>query len=459
MRYIYILLGLLLLCSCSEKVDNGGGGNHAVDQFVFYGEPFQGVPSVDDMRIYSLSPRAFAKENALQVIRTRLDSIQMLNVNVIWILPIFLKSETRVPYGSPYSMRDFYKIDPEYGTVADLRELVKEAHSRGMAVILDLITKHTGSDAEWIKTHPEWYKMKDLFTSPGFTPESYTYAAELDWTNPEVTEELIRLMKYWVAVANIDGYRCDTARRVPEEIWSEAIDSLRNFQEGRKIIMLAEVEHASYLEAGFDLNYGWPFRTAMVKVFDGTKSVKHLFNKHTEELDSTVLFKDKKARMRFSTSHDYMATESPLTKFNSLDGSYAAFVIAITMGGVPMIYSSQEIGYPVKLSFFKNNAVVMDWDSNTDVFRTYCKFMEIAGDPVLRLGSLTRIENDDVVSFVREYEGRKILVLVNVRSRTVEFNLSEEYRNSSYIDMMTGMDFGFTSNTLSPYEYHILKFR
>ena len=85
-----------------------------MDQFVFYGEPFQGVPSVDDMRIYSLSPRAFAKENALQVIRTRLDSIQMLNVNVIWILPIFLKSETRVPYGSPYSMRDFYKIDPEY---------------------------------------------------------------------------------------------------------------------------------------------------------------------------------------------------------------------------------------------------------------------------------------------------------------------------------------------------------
>ena len=405
-----------------------------MDQFVFYGEPFQGVPSVDDMRIYSLSPRAFAKENALQVIRTRLDSIQMLNVNVIWILPIFLKSETRVPYGSPYSMRDFYKIDPEYGTVADLRELVKDAHSRGMAVILDLITKHTGSDAEWIKTHPEWYKMKDLFTSPGFTPESYTYAAELDWTNPEVTEELIRLMKYWVSVANIDGYRCDTARRVPEEIWSEAIDSLRNFQEGRKIIMLAEVEHASYLEAGFDL-------------------------KHTEELDSTVLFKDKKARMRFSTSHDYMATESPLTTFNSLDGSYAAFVIAITMGGVPMIYSSQEIGYPVKLSFFKNNAVVMDWDSNTDVFRTYCKFMEIAGDPVLRLGSLTRIENDDVVSFVREYEGRKILVLVNVRSRTVEFNLSEEYRNSSYIDMMTGMDFGFTSNTLSPYEYHILKFK
>ena len=73
--------------------------------------------------------------------------------------------------------------------------------------------------------------------------------------------------------------------------------------------------------------------------------------------------------MRFSTNHDYAARNSPLTLYNSLDGANAAFVIALTMGGVPMVYASQEIAYPVKLSFFKNNAVVMDWDLNSEVLQ------------------------------------------------------------------------------------------
>ena len=459
MRNIYILLGLLLLCSCSEKVDNGGGGNQAVDQFIFYGEPFQRVPSVDDMRIYSLSPRSFAKENAFQAVRARLDSIQMLNVNVIWILPTFLKSETRVPYGSPYSMRDFYQLDPEYGTVADLRALVDEAHSRGIAVILDLVTKHTGSDAQWIKTHPEWYKMKDTFTSAGFTPESYTDAAEFDWSNEELQDELVKLMKYWIAVANIDGYRCDSASEVPLEVWSEAISTLRGALPDRKLIMLAEVAQADYLGSGFDLVYGWHFGSTLEKVFSGEWTVNSIFTKNEEEMSSAAAFGEGKSRMRFSTNHDYAARNSPLTLYNSLDGANAAFVIALTMGGVPMVYASQEIAYPVKLSFFKNNAVVMDWDSNPEVFKTYCKFMEIAQDPVLRLGSLTRINNDGVVSFVREYDGQKILVLVNVGSQTTGFILPQAYQNASYIDMMTGNDFRFETFTLGAYAYQILKLK
>lgn len=430
-----------------------------MDQFIFYGEPFQRVPSVDDMRIYSLSPRSFAKENAFQAVRARLDSIQMLNVNVIWILPTFLKSETRVPYGSPYSMRDFYQLDPEYGTVADLRALVDEAHSRGIAVILDLVTKHTGSDAQWIKTHPEWYKMKDTFTSAGFTPESYTDAAEFDWSNEELQDELVKLMKYWIAVANIDGYRCDSASEVPLEVWSEAISTLRRALPDRKLIMLAEVAQADYLGSGFDLVYGWHFGSTLEKVFSGEWTVNSIFTKNEEEMSSAAAFGEGKSRMRFSTNHDYAARNSPLTLYNSLDGANAAFVIALTMGGVPMVYASQEIAYPVKLSFFKNNAVVMDWDSNPEVFKTYCKFMEIAQDPVLRLGSLTRINNDGVVSFVREYDGQKILVLVNVGSQTTGFILPQAYQNASYIDMMTGNDFRFETFTLGAYAYQILKLK
>ena len=456
MRYLYLFL-LLLVASCSEKPETDSSTSGMVDQFVVYGEPFDKVPSVDDMRIYSLSPRSFAKENALKAVTARLDSIKMLNVNVIWILPMFMKSEIRQPYGSPYSMRDFYQLDPEYGTIADLRELVETAHSKGMAVILDLVTKHTGSDAQWIKTHPDWYLMKDVFTSPSFTPETFTDAAEFDWTNRELRDELVKLMKYWIAVANIDGYRCDSASVLPEEVWSEAISSLRTYYADRKLIMLAEAAQASYLAAGFDLNYGWHFGDTLEKVFSGEWSVNSIFTKNDEEMSSAAEAGMGKARMRFSTNHDYAARNSPSSLYNSQDGADAAFVIALTMGGVPMVYASQEIGYPSKLSFFKNNAVVMDWKSNPDTFRKYCTFMDLADDPVLRHGSLDRIDNKNIVSFIREYEGEQWLVLVNVKGVTSEFVLPDAYKDKSYVDMMTGENFRFTSDHLDAYSFKILK--
>ena len=456
MRYLYLFL-LLLVVSCSEKPETDSSTPGIVDQFVVYGEPYDKVPSVDDMRIYSLSPRSFAKENALKAVTARLDSIKMLNVNVIWILPMFLKSETRQPYGSPYSMRDFYQLDPEYGTIADLRELVETAHSMGMAVILDLVTKHTGSDAQWIKTHPDWYLMKDVFTSSSFTPESFTDAADFDWTNRELRDELVKLMKYWIAVANIDGYRCDSVSVLPEEVWSEAISSLRKYYDDRKLILLAEVAQASYLAAGFDLNYGWHFGSTLEKVFSGEWSVNSLFTKNEEEMTSAAETGTGKARMRFSTNHDYAARNAPATLYNSQSGADAAFVIALTMGGVPMVYASQEIGYPSKLSFFKNNAVVMDWDSNPEIFRKYCSLMDLADEPVLRYGSLEKISNTDVVSFVRRYQDEEWLVLVNVKGSTSEFSLPLSYNNKKYVDMVTESDFNFTVNHLDAYSYKILK--
>ena len=453
---LYILL-LLLAVSCSEKPDTNRDNPSAVDQFVCYGTPFEDVPSVDDMRIYSLSPRSFAKENAFKAITSRLDSIKMLNVNVIWVLPTFLKSETRVPYGSPYSMRDFYQLDPEYGTVADLREFVKEAHSRGIAVIMDLVTKHTGSDSQWLKTHPDWYLMKDTFTSSSFTPESFTEPAEFDWTNRELRNELVKLMKYWIAIANIDGYRCDSASVLPEEVWSEAIASLREYYHDRKLIMLAEAAQASYLAAGFDLNYGWHFGSTLEKVFSGEWTVNSLFTKNEEEMTSALEAGTGKGRMRFSINHDYAARNALSSLYNSQAGADAAFVIALTMGGVPMVYASQEIGYPQKLSFFKNNAVVMDWNSNPEIFRLYCTLMNLASDPILRLGTLTKISNDGVVSFVREYDGQKILVLVNVKGVVSDFTLPSDYMNGEYVDLLTGENFRFSSDHLNAYSYHILK--
>ena len=83
--------------------------------------------------------------------------------------------------------------------------------------------------------------------------------------------------------------------------------------------------------------------------------------------------------------------------------------------------------------------------------------MDLADEPVLRYGSLEKISNTDVVSFTRKYQGEEWLVLVNVKGVTSEFNLPASYSDKSYVDMITGEEFRFTSFHLNPYSFCILK--
>ena len=147
------------------------------------------------MKMYEASPRSFAASGSLQAIRSRLDKIAALNVNVLWIMPIFEASAVRVPAGSPYSCRNFEKIDPEYGSLDDLRALVEDAHKLGIAVILDFVTNHSGADCSWVVSHPSWYM-------DSYDPTSGD-AALFDWTNEELQNEMLRIMKYWIRMTRM----------------------------------------------------------------------------------------------------------------------------------------------------------------------------------------------------------------------------------------------------------------
>jgi glycosidase len=432
----------------------GSGEYHDCEQEnYFYDKPFNGVPSLNDMKIYEASPRIFAASGSLQAIRSRLDKIAALNINVLWIMPIFEGSKVRLPSGSPYSAKSFEQIDSEYGTLNDLRELVRDAHGKGIAVILDFITNHTGADCEWVSTHQPWYM--ETYDS------NYTDAALFDWNNVELQDEIIRIMKYWIRVANIDGYRCDTAmptrsNGVSLAFWGRANTELKALQPGRQVIMLAEAANPICLNYGFDLNYGWHFCDALMGAFNGSMTIANLFNVNTDEWNGPASNAGK-SRMRYSTNHDKNAPASLHSIYGSQEGADAAFVIALTMGGVPMIYGSQEIGYSNRVSFFKGVAPVMDWNINPEVFSRYCSFMKLADHLVLRKGSISQIANDNVVSFVRKHDSKEVLVLVNIRNSTSSFTLPPPYSGASYKNLLNGENQTITSFSLPAYGYLVLE--
>ena len=114
------------------------------------------MPEVADVVMYQVNPRVFAPSNSLKAITARLDTIQDLGVNVLWIMPIYPIGEVKSK-NSPYSVKDYKAIAPEYGTVDDLRHLVEECHKRNMGVILDWVANHTAWDNVWVAEHPDWY--------------------------------------------------------------------------------------------------------------------------------------------------------------------------------------------------------------------------------------------------------------------------------------------------------------
>jgi 1,4-alpha-glucan branching enzyme len=100
---------------------------------------------VKDAVVYEVFPRVFSPEGNLAGVTARLDHVRDLGATVVWLMPIHpIGLEKRKgTYGSPYSIRDFHAVNPDYGSPEDLKHLVREAHARGLRVILDVVANHT----------------------------------------------------------------------------------------------------------------------------------------------------------------------------------------------------------------------------------------------------------------------------------------------------------------------------
>ena len=133
-----------------------------------YGTPFGGVPAREDAVIYQVNIRAFSAGGNLAGVTARLDSIRALHVNVVYLMPIYPVGAAvggHPAYNSPYAVADYGAVNPEFGTLADLRALVDAAHARQMAVMLDWVPNHTAWAHPWLTQHPDWYRQDGGATS------------------------------------------------------------------------------------------------------------------------------------------------------------------------------------------------------------------------------------------------------------------------------------------------------
>lgn len=401
--------------------------------------------------IYEVNPNLFGTQNAFTGIINRLDEIKELGINVLWLMPVYEQGILH-SVGSPYCIKDFKAVNTQYGTLNELKTLVSTAQGKGMKVIFDWVANHTSWDNVWIAN-------KSRYTQDAngniISPEGFNWddVADLNYNNADMRKAMLDAMKYWITEVNIDGYRCDYAEGVPHDFWQQAIRELKALK-GNSLLMIAEGGDNKLFADGFNMVYGWNFATQLQQVYTGKSTLTKLYEVHKAEYVGVGAGQQ---RMRYSTNHDLASENSPIQEYGGERGAISAYVIAATLGGSPMIYSSQEIGYTRPLSFFTPQT--MDWNSNPAYRNEYEQIMAIRkASSALKTGTLKTYETGAMASYYRSDSQEGILVLVNTTNNTLETKAPIERVGDSAKDLMDNTTFTVPAVlTLEPYQYKILK--
>jgi alpha-glucosidase len=203
--------------------------------------------------LYQIYPRSFADSNGdgigdLQGVVDRLEYLEWLGVDGIWLSPIF--PSPNVDWG--YDVADYTGVHPDLGTLADVDRLVEEAERRGIRVLLDLVPNHTSDQHSWFRERPELYVWSDevpnnwrsIFGGPAWTLDPdrgrhylHNFAVgqpDLDWWNPEVHAEFERILRFWFG-RGIAGFRIDVCHALykDRDLRDEPDGSLQVFSMNR----------------------------------------------------------------------------------------------------------------------------------------------------------------------------------------------------------------------------------
>lgn len=417
--------------------------------------------------IYEANLRQGTPTRDLKGLQRRLPALRDMGVDVVWLMPIHPISvaERKGKLGSYYAVQDYKKVNPEFGTMEDLKEFVRTAHAYGMKVILDEVCNHTGADNVWVTEHPEYYARNKEGKMYG--PYDWTDVYKLDYSNPATRAAMADALKFWITEADIDGYRCDVAGEVPTDFWEVVRPQLQAL---KPVLMLAEAAKPELLVKGFDVDYAWPMKDVFNSIA-ATKGINEWAKAKGEKRptmnaqDIPALLKKQQTEypanaihMNMITNHDLNSWEgTEFQRFGPATGAFA--VLSYTLPGVPMMYTGQEVGFNHGFEFFEQDSIMPSQEANE--FTVFYEALNSLKHKNRALdaganGGATRFytaSNPDLLTFTRSKEGNEVTVIANLSGEEV----TPEYPKGA--PSVAGMTNYFTATPatlpakLAPWQY------
>lgn len=376
--------------------------------------------------IYEMNVRQYSKEGTFKGCTEQLGRVRALGVDIIWLMPInpISVKNRKGGLGSYYAVADYEAVNPEFGTMQDFKAFVDKAHSLGMKVIIDWVPNHTGCDNKWVTEHPDWYARNE--NGQMYGPYDWTDTYQLDYSKPALREAMTKAMIYWLQEADIDGFRCDVASRVPIDFWNELRPKLDKV---KHVFMLAEADKPNLTKNCFDMVYNWPlcglFTDISATLGENSWAKKKGENHPTRtlaDIDSLYANLDKNFPgdtyfMNMTSNHDQNSWEG--TEFERFGKCHKIFaVLSYTLPGMPLIYTGQEVANDHALEFFVRDPI-KSWVGN-DYTQFYTTLNKIKHDyTCLGAGSagapMVRFKTDDpnIFIFSRTDSNGTIFVFVN----------------------------------------------
>ena len=376
-------------------------------------------------------------------VTAKLDYLQNLGVNTIWITPIVEnikgvavtdEGSKDVPYNAAYHgywASDFTKLNPTLGTTGEFETMISEAHKRGMRIMVDIVVNHAGYGTE--STFADM--LRDKSVSEGDIKSWQSGLPDFATENADVRAKLVEWQTAWMMDYGVDYFRVDTVKHVDSTTWAALKNSTTKVNSSFK--MIGEYFGAGYASNGSSLGTGqmdadldFDFNDQATSFVSGNiSSVEKFLSARNSALNNTYM------TGQFLSSHDEDGFKASLmngkgyTEDEATSAALVAATLQLTAKGIPVIYYGEEVGLSGLNNYpYQTNRYDMDFNLATDDNVTYQHYKNLlsirnAYTDVFARGSRKVVassdeEGYDVVS--RSYGGTTLYVGMNIKDTVKE---------------------------------------
>lgn len=495
---VSILMVMTLICGCGSSNTTNNTTVTPAAEITNLPQGTDGYPWWNDTTFYEIFVRSFFDSDGDGIgdfngITEKLDylndgnpdTITDLGITGIWLMPI-----NPSPSYHGYSITDYFTVNSDYGTLDDFKNLLEEAHARGIRIIIDLVLNHTSDQHPWFRDaydtdspYHDWYIWSDF--DPGYGgswgqkvwypyKDKYYYATydksmpDLNYENPEVRAEMKEVARFWLEDVKVDGFRLDGAKHIIEEGRVQANSAsthtwwkeFNSFYKGinPEAVTVGEIWDetiitAEYLQGDqFDLSFEFKLATAFIDSVNRANAFNTKFQmKFSYNNIPSIRF------CTFLANHDQNRLMDQL-KYDEGKVKAAASLL-LTSPGVPFLYYGEEIGMqgmkpdekiraPMQWSSeaYAGFSSVTPWQAIGSGVETYNIASEVE-DPnsilshyrsliqirnqhsALRVGTMGMVNTGSggLYSILRESEEETVLILINLSEETIsDYALSLE---------------------------------
>lgn len=350
--------------------------------------------------MYSIYVRNYSEAGTFKAVEQDLDRIQKLGVDIIWFMPIHPVGEKakKGQLGSPYAIKNYREINPEFGNMEDFKSVVNAIHEKGMKCIIDVVYNHTSPDSWLVENHPEFFYKKPDGTM-GNRVGDWTDIVDLDYNNKELWDYQIETLKMWAAI--VDGFRCDVAPLIPMEFWMKARKEVAEVNPD--CIWLSESiepEFITYLRSqnmvahsdgevyqAFDICYDYDIYKNFRDYIEG----KCPLSTYAESVNrQEYIFPANYVKLRYLENHDQDRAKSFI---NSKEAMLNWIVFTYFQKGMTLLYCGQEVENEKRPDLFNKDTI--NWNTGNDLSDIMGKLYRFKKNPILTNSMYTLKAYDD----------------------------------------------------------------